>query len=80
MAGNSWEEKQGKLFKRFEFSNFVEALTFVNEVGEIAEAENHHPDICFGWGYVEISLFTHSENKITDKDEILAEKTDELLR
>ena len=79
MAGNSWQEKDGKLWRRFEFENFAKALAFVNKVGELAEAANHHPDINFGWGYVEVSLFTHSENKITDKDHNLAQKIDGLI-
>ncbi len=78
MAGNNWDEKNGKLFKKFEFSNFTEALKFVNKVGELAEAENHHPDISFGWGYVEICLFSHSENKITEKDIRLSFEIDKI--
>ena len=78
MAGNNWEEVDGKLFKRFEFENFLESLNFVNRVGELSESAGHHPDIIFGWGYAEITLFTHSEQAITDKDRELAQKIDEL--
>jgi 4a-hydroxytetrahydrobiopterin dehydratase len=77
-AGSNWSEKDGKLFRRFEFDDFKSALSFVNKVGEIAEFANHHPDISFGWGYVEITLFTHSESAITDKDISLANKIDQL--
>ena len=74
--GNSWSEVDGKLFKRFEFSNFLEAWDFVNQVGELAEKKEHHPDIKFGWGYAEIFLFTHDKNEISDKDYGLAESID----
>src|SRR5271166_5066727 len=47
-----------RIERRFWFSNFREALTFVQEVGELAEAEGHHPDISFGWGNATVSLQT----------------------
>lgn len=78
MDGNNWKEVDGKLFKRFEFENFVDSLDFVNWVGELAEKVAHHPDITFGWGYAEITLFTHSENAITDKDKQLAAQIDSI--
>lgn len=71
-----WKATETGLNKRFEFKDFAEALTFVNKAGELAEKANHHPDIKFGWGYAEISLFTHSAGKITDKDHGLAEQID----
>lgn len=77
--GNNWFESEGKLFKKFTFENFAEALAFVNKVGELAEKANHHPDITFGWGYVEISLFSHSDNAITNKDKQLSEAIDQIL-
>jgi 4a-hydroxytetrahydrobiopterin dehydratase len=66
------------LSRRYEFANFAEALAFVNRVGEIAEAADHHPDITFGWGYAEISTTTHDRNGITDVDFALASKIDAL--
>ena len=69
----------GKLIKRrLEFDNFAAALAFVNRVGELAEAADHHPDITFGWGYAEIALTTHDRGGITDVDIALAKKIDEL--
>lgn len=73
-----WQEANNKLSKKFTFKDFAEALVFVNKVGELAKAANHHPDISFGWGYVEISLTTHSEDKVTDKDKKLAEQIDKI--
>src|SRR5260370_23495022 len=47
-----WSEVDGALQREFSFPNFAEALAFVNRVGELAEAENHHPDVELGWGSV----------------------------
>lgn len=52
----------------YKFPNFKEALDFTNKIGEIAEELNHHPDIKLSWGKVEVSIFTHSENGITELD------------
>lgn len=79
MDGNKWDIVEQKLHKKFKFDNFSDALAFVSKVGDLAEKEDHHPDITFGWGYAEVVLFTHSENTITEKDQSLAERIDELI-
>jgi len=73
---SQWELVDTMLFKRFDFKNFKQALAFVNEVGVVAEAEKHHPDISFGWGFAEVSLTTHSADGLTRNDFILAAKID----
>lgn len=73
-----WQEADNQLDKRFEFKDFAEALDFVNKVGKLAEAANHHPDIEFGWGYANISLKTHSAGKVTNKDRQLAGQIDQI--
>ncbi len=65
--------------RRFKFKNFAEALAFVNRVGALAEAENHHPSIRFGWGFAEITAFTHVIDGLSENDFILAAKIDALL-
>ena len=75
---NDWREDKGFLKKRFTFSNFAESLEFVNKVGTIAEAADHHPDITFGWGYAEIALTTHDRGGVTDVDFALAKQIDVL--
>ena len=76
---SGWEViNEHHLKKNYRFSNFREALKFVNQVGELAEDQGHHPDICFGWGNVEISIWTHKINGLTESDFILAAKIDEL--
>ena len=71
-----WEVLEGMLFRRFDFKNFKQSLAFVNKVGEVAEAEDHHPDINFGWGFAEVSLITHSADGLTRNDFIVAAKID----
>ncbi len=72
------EEKSFYLIKNFKFKNFEESQSFVNKVGNIAEAENHHPDIFFGWGYCKIKIFTHSIKGLAESDFILAAKIDKI--
>ena len=67
-----------KIERKFKFKNFREALDFVNQVGELAEAEDHHPSISFGWGFVTIILWTHAISGLFDNDFILAAKIDQL--
>ena len=57
-----WSLEGGSITKSFMFSNFKEALNFVNSVGEIAEKHNHHPDILINYNEVRLSLTTHSES------------------
>lgn len=56
------------------FRNYKQAWEFVNKVSEIAEAENHHPDIAFGWGYATLNLTTHAINGLHENDFIVAAK------
>jgi 4a-hydroxytetrahydrobiopterin dehydratase len=60
------------------FSNFRQALAFTNQVGELAEAEGHHPDIYLAWGIVKLMVWTHKIDGLTESDFIFAAKVDEL--
>ena len=66
------------LKKDFRFANFREAKEFVNRIGDLAEEQGHHPDICFGWGRAEVTIWTHKINGLTESDFILAAKIDSL--
>jgi len=66
------------LAKNFKFPDFRGALAFVNKVGELAEAQDHHPDIFLAWGKVDITIWTHKINGLTESDFILAAKIDKL--
>ena len=71
-------ENSSKLERIFTFQNFIDALSFVNSVAEVAEAENHHPDISFGWGYCKIVLFTHKIDGLHKNDFIMAAKINQI--
>tara|TARA_X000001036_G_scaffold334890_1_gene313777 strand:- start:97 stop:432 length:336 start_codon:yes stop_codon:yes gene_type:complete len=66
------------LIKSFKFKNFEKSQYFVNQVGNIAEFENHHPDISFGWGYCKVKIFTHAIKGLAESDFILAAKIDKI--
>ncbi len=66
------------LNKSFKFPDFRQALVFVNRVGELAEEQGHHPDIYLAWGKVDITIWTHKIDGLTESDFILAAKIDQL--
>jgi 4a-hydroxytetrahydrobiopterin dehydratase len=67
-----------QLERVIKFPDFVTALAFVNRIGEIAEAEGHHPDLELGWGRVAVKIYTHKVDGLTESDFILAAKIDAL--
>ncbi len=72
---DSWQLSNNELVKDYLFKNFVDAMSFVTKVGLIAEKLNHHPNIFIhSWNKVKISVSTHSENGITEKDFDLIKK------
>ncbi len=73
------EENGTRLERRFEFRDFVEAMKFVNRVGDVAEREGHHPDIAIHWNRVDLTLWTHKIGGLHENDFILAAKVDHLL-
>ena len=74
----AWTLKNNHLYKKFKFKNFVEAINFVNLIAEIAEREGHHPDFCVHYSKVEVKLWTHAINGLSENDFILAAKIDTL--
>lgn len=64
------------LERAYAFKNFRTALAFTNAVGEIAEAEGHHPELVTTWGRVTVRIWTHKINGLTESDFILAAKVD----
>jgi 4a-hydroxytetrahydrobiopterin dehydratase len=71
--------KEHHLEKKYEFKDFRQALAFTNRVGELAEAQGHHPDIYLTWGEVRLQIWTHKIEGLTESDFILAAKVDRLL-
>ena len=66
------------LTKTFRFPDFKDALAFVNRIGEVAEQEGHHPDLCLSWGKTDVKIFTHKIDGLTESDFILAARIDRL--
>ena len=67
------------LEKEYSFKNFKEALDFTVKVGELAENQDHHPDIFLTWGKVKVTIWTHKIDGLTESDFIFAAKTDREL-
>jgi 4a-hydroxytetrahydrobiopterin dehydratase len=78
MIPEGWTEVDDALERTFELENFVDALAFVNRVGELAEAEGHHPDIAIHYNRVTLRWWTHTAGGVTDRDRELAEKSGRL--
>ena len=72
------QDKSFFLAKKFLFKNFQESQNFVNKIGNLAEEQNHHPDISFGWGYCKVKIFTHAIKGLAESDFILAAKIDRI--
>lgn len=78
MLGGGWRVvDEHHLEKAYAFDDFRQALDFTNRVGEIAEAEGHHPDVHLGWGRVTLTIWTHKIDGLTESDFILAARADE---
>lgn len=73
------EENGTRLTRRFEFEDFRKAMEFVNRVADVAEEEQHHPDIAIHWNKVDLVLWTHKIGGLHENDFILAAKVDQLL-
>ena len=78
LAGNWQVIEEHHLRKEFGFRDFREALDFTNRVGELAEQQGHHPEICLTWGKATITIWTHKIDGLTESDFVLAAKIDRL--
>ena len=75
---SDWDEAGGALERTFELESFPAAIAFANRLAELAERENHHPDIAISYRKVTVRWTTHSAGGITDRDQALAAETDTL--
>ena len=75
----SLSEAADRIERKFRFAGFAASLAFVNRVGDLAEAEGHHPDITFGWGYANVVFSTHKIKGLHENDFIMAAKVDGLV-
>jgi 4a-hydroxytetrahydrobiopterin dehydratase len=79
LSGSQWEREGDAIARDFKLSDFASAMAFVNQVAEMAEDVNHHPDILVhGWNRVRLTLSTHSQGGITQADLDLARGVDGL--
>lgn len=76
-----WELTHGntRLFKSTLFYDFKTPMNFVIQIGALAEEQDHHPEITFGWGHLEIEIWTHKIENLVESDFILAAKIDRLM-
>jgi 4a-hydroxytetrahydrobiopterin dehydratase len=68
-----------RISKRFAFDDFLGAMAFVDKMAALAEEEGHHPDFCVHYSQVDVSLWTHAVNGLSENDFILASKIDAIL-
>ena len=77
----AWTVVDGRtLRRRLAFPDFRTAFAMASGIAALAEEEGHHPDLCVGWGRLDVDLTTHAVNGLTRNDLILAAKIDKLLR
>jgi 4a-hydroxytetrahydrobiopterin dehydratase len=74
-----WQEQDGALVREFELPSFGEAIDFVVRLADLADGENHHPDIDIRYRRVTVRWTTHSAGGITEKDREMAERTSALV-
>jgi len=78
--GHDWQVvDEHHLEKEYRFKNFRQALDFTNRVGELAEAQGHHPDLHLAWGKVRVTIWTHKIEGLTESDFVFAAKTEPLF-
>jgi 4a-hydroxytetrahydrobiopterin dehydratase len=78
IPGWTLEENATKIKRSFRFSDFGSALAFVDRIGALAEAEGHHPDLSFGWGYCVVVFQTHKIKGLHENDFVMAAKVSAL--
>jgi 4a-hydroxytetrahydrobiopterin dehydratase len=77
---NGWELKDGKIVKSFQFTSFMDAIEFVNEIARTAERLDHHPIITINWKTVKLSLKSFDVDAITKRDIGLAEEIEKVIK
>ena len=80
LLSNSWSQKDKFLICEYEFKNFIDALSFMNKIGAKCEAMDHHPKWTNVYNRIEVELFTHDSDGLTEKDFTLAKEMDTLFK
>lgn len=78
---DQWEQLDNpeRLERQWKFKNFKRPWELVQQIVQIAEEMNHHPDITFGWGYLKLRIFTHSKNGLSAMDFDFASRVDKIV-
>jgi 4a-hydroxytetrahydrobiopterin dehydratase len=76
---SGWEVKDGKVVKAFQFSSFMNAIGFVNEIAKVAERLDHHPIITINWKTVKLTLKSFDVDAITRRDIALAKEIEKSI-
>ena len=79
-SNKEWKYEGNKLVRTYSFKDFASAVEFLGVVRPLADSMNHHPDVCVNYNKVEVSLTTHDEGGVTEKDLELARKMDEVYK
>jgi 4a-hydroxytetrahydrobiopterin dehydratase len=79
VSGWSLIDNATKIERTFKLKNFAEAMRLAQKVGELAEEEDHHPEITFGWGYCKVLFYTHKIKGLHENDFIIAAKVNQLV-
>ena len=67
LNNKGWNYIDKKISKKFKFDSYMEGIEFINKMAELAEANNHHPDIAIGWCRVDVSISSHDMGGVTTK-------------
>lgn len=75
-----WSLEEGRIVRLFKFKDFRQAIGFVNKIADLAESENHHPNISiYGWNNVKLTFYTHAIKGLSENDFIMAAKVDQVI-
>ena len=74
----AWQLRDDKLYRRFTFRDFKAAMRFVDQMADVAEGEGHHPDFAVHYNRVDVTIWTHAIDGLSENDFILAAKIDAL--
>ena len=77
---NGWHVEGKMLTQTFKYPDFVQSLAMANKIGQLAEAEGHHPDLHIAWGMLKVDIWTHKVDGLTESDFVLAAKIDRLRK
>ena len=80
LSNHGWEYVEKKIFKSYKFNSYMEGIEFVLKIAELAELNNHHPDIIIGWCQVDINITSHNMGGVTTNCINLATGIDHIFR